>query len=262
VFIKFGGSLITRKDTPMTARTELIERLAGEIAELRKNAPEISLVLGNGAGSFGHYKVVEHDIKAGFSGPEGAFGYADVQNAASALNRIVVHALLAKGVPAVGFQPSTMFTARDGARDGIFPDALSGMTGSGVVPVVYGDIIWDSVRGSVIFSTETVFSHLIEDAISRGNPPRLVMHLTTVPGVLDADARVIPEITPASWPDLARHIARTDGYDVTGGMKHKIESSLELTQKGITTYILDGNTEGNIAAALEGTGYQGTKITG
>ena len=52
VLVKLGGSLITRKDRPDTARREVIARLAAEIAEAWPRVAG-SLVLGHGSGSFG-----------------------------------------------------------------------------------------------------------------------------------------------------------------------------------------------------------------
>ncbi len=54
VFLKFGGSLITDKQRPRAPRPEVLERLAGEIGRALKKRRDIRLVLGNGAGSFGH----------------------------------------------------------------------------------------------------------------------------------------------------------------------------------------------------------------
>jgi hypothetical protein len=53
-FLKMGGSLITDKTTPRTPRMEVLNRLAMEIASACAQNPSLHLVVGNGAGSFGH----------------------------------------------------------------------------------------------------------------------------------------------------------------------------------------------------------------
>ena len=46
VFIKLGGSVITDKTQPETARPEVIQRLAREVASARLARPELQLLLG------------------------------------------------------------------------------------------------------------------------------------------------------------------------------------------------------------------------
>ena len=53
-FLKLGGSLITDKSRPQTARLDVLERLASEIAQAYHKHPDLSLVIGHGSGSFGH----------------------------------------------------------------------------------------------------------------------------------------------------------------------------------------------------------------
>jgi len=49
--------------------------------------------------------------------------------------------------------------------------------------------------------------------------------------------------------------------DVTGGMRHKIEESLEMAQKsGISSVIICGKTEGNLEKAMSGEVVTGTEI--
>ena len=61
-FLKLGGSLITDKDSPHTARPEILRRLAEEIAAARQHNPAMQLIIGHGSGSFGHMpaKKIRH----------------------------------------------------------------------------------------------------------------------------------------------------------------------------------------------------------
>ena len=61
VLVKLGGSLITDKRQPETAREDVIERLAGELAELGQDG--VRLVLGHGSGSFGHHKPITVEVE-------------------------------------------------------------------------------------------------------------------------------------------------------------------------------------------------------
>ena len=106
VFVKLGGSVITVKTEPETARLQVIERLAGEIATALTSHPDLRLVLGHGSGSFGHPAAQRHGTHLGVHSLAGWQGFAEVAATAARLNRLVAGALLAAGVPAWSIQPS------------------------------------------------------------------------------------------------------------------------------------------------------------
>ncbi len=54
VFLKLGGSLITDKHTPRSARREVINRIAQEITNALQTNTELQIVLGHRSGAFGH----------------------------------------------------------------------------------------------------------------------------------------------------------------------------------------------------------------
>src|SRR5512146_1620840 len=93
VFLKLGGSLITDKDTPRAPRLDILARLAGEIAEARRQRPRMQIVLGHGSGSFGHVPARKYGTRQGVRTPEEWLGFAEVWKEARALNQIVVDAL-------------------------------------------------------------------------------------------------------------------------------------------------------------------------
>ena len=105
-FLKLGGSLITDKNTPRTPRPEVLARLMDEIAAARQAQPGLSLVLGHGSGSFGHVEARKYGTRQGVSTPEQWRGLAEVQSVAGELNRLVVDAARAAGLPVLGLPPS------------------------------------------------------------------------------------------------------------------------------------------------------------
>jgi phosphoserine aminotransferase len=124
VFLKLGGSLITDKTRPYTHRPDKLAELAAEIAAVQAGAPAggLRLVLGHGSGSFGHFAVKEHlKPHLGPSRPGGADpaaddgywrGFAEVWYRASQLDRYVIEALHAAGVPVVALPASALVGAR------------------------------------------------------------------------------------------------------------------------------------------------------
>ena len=92
-----------------------------------------------------------------------------------------------------------------------------------LVPVVYGDVAIDMVRGGTIISTEEILAHLVPEF----GPSSLLLAGETN-GVLDEEGKVIPEINRLNFEDLRASIGASRGTDVTGGMASKVEAMLDL----------------------------------
>ncbi len=114
VFLKLGGSLITDKRQPETPRADVIRRLAEEIAQAQRANKDLRLVVGHGSGSFGHVFGQRYGTRDGVRTAEGWYGFAATGDAAARLNRLVVEALLAAGIPAWSIQPGATLRCRRG----------------------------------------------------------------------------------------------------------------------------------------------------
>jgi len=114
IFLKLGGSLITEKSQTETARLEVIDRLATEIQDVRRENPELTILLGHGSGSFGHHAAAKFGTHHGVSTIEDWKGVAAVWKAANMLHRFVMDSLLAAGLPVISFPPSASAIAKDG----------------------------------------------------------------------------------------------------------------------------------------------------
>jgi isopentenyl phosphate kinase len=116
IFLKLGGSLITDKTGVEVVRSNVLARLAAEIARARAAKPDLQLLLGHGSGSFGHVAAAKYGTRSGVQSAEQWHGFAEVSSAASRLSKIVTDALLAVDVPAISFQPSASAVCEDGRR--------------------------------------------------------------------------------------------------------------------------------------------------
>lgn len=259
VFIKLGGSLITEKDKPFTVRLDVIERLSLQIKEIYSIRSDIQLVLGTGAGSFGHYPVVTHNLKDGIVNSEQSIGFGDVNNRVTELNSLVVESLIKNNIAVNAINASSIFTAADGRLKTSSLESFFGMLDLNIVPIIYGNIIYDSKKGCTIFSTEKIFEILINVLLQNKYVVDKVIHLSIVDGVLDEKKEIIRHITQENFEEVKKHLYQTEGYDVTGGMLHKIEKSLEYTDKGIQTFILSGNNSSWKNIIIENTSF-GTQI--
>jgi len=259
VFLKLGGSLITDKNRPYTARHDGLARLAIEARQALDTAPDLRLLIGHGSGSFGHWAAKPYGTREGVHTPAQWRGYAKVAAVAARLNRFVTDAFLETGVPVLSLQPSASARCRDGVIEYLDTHPIHAALARGLVPLLYGDVALDSVRGGTIISTEDIFLYLAD-----GLRPARILLLGEVTGVLDPNGAVVTHITPAGFPALRSVLAGSGGVDVTGGMADKVTRMVELVQRHPETcvHILSGAQPGLLTRVLlDDTLREGTLIT-
>lgn len=235
VFLKLGGSLLTDKTRSKALRQPVLERLAAEVAAALAEQPGLRLLIGHGSGSYGHVTASRYHTRTGVRSPEEWRGYADTALVAGELNRLVLEALRSAGVPVLPVQPSASARCRDGELQSLDERPTRVALAHGLVPVVYGDVALDEVRGGTIISTEEIFRWLAP----RLCPARVIL-AGEMPGVLRFDPHdtpadapqlieaVVPQITPPELDELARGLGGSRGVDVTGGMLGKVQDMLAL----------------------------------
>ncbi len=260
VFLKLGGSLITDKTVPRTARPATLARLMGEIAAARTARPELRLLLGHGSGSFGHVEAQKYGTRAGVRTAEQWRGFAEVQAVAALLNRLVVDAAREAGLPVINCPPSASAVCRDGLIEALAIAPIEAALAHDLVPLVQGDVAVDVARGGTIVSTEDVFGFLAP----RLKPQRILL-AGSERGVLSRwpDGEVIPEIGDM---EALRDVTLSGSHaaDVTGGMKSKLREALAMvaTVPGGQALIFSGEAPGRVGQALLGEMVEGTRILG
>lgn len=255
VFLKLGGSLLTDKTQAEAVQRDVLRRVAGEVARARQDAPDLRFLLGHGSGSFGHVAARQHGTRAGVQGEQGWLGFAEVADAAARLNRLVVAAFLAAGVPVWSVQPSASLLCHDGVIAAWPTQQLELALARGLAPLIFGDAVLDSLRGGAIASTEELFAWLAP----RLRPARIVL-AGTVDGVYSSDplldfaAQPWPVLTPADLPRLRASLGGSHGVDVTGGMASKVTEMGQLVanQPGLEVRLVSGLRPDAIYRALLG----------
>jgi isopentenyl phosphate kinase len=251
-FIKLGGSLITDKNKPHTARARVIARLAGEMAEARQLDPDLQLVVGHGSGSFGHVAGNKYHTRQGVHTPADWLGFSEVWQAARALNQIVAEAMYKAGLPVIAFPPSAAILAQNGQVTRWDIQPIRAALSAGLVPLVNGDVVFDTLLGGTILSTEDLFSYLAP--LLR---PQRILLAGLEKGVW-ADypvcKQLIAKITPQSYTELAGSLAGSAAVDVTGGMAEKVKNMLALVEQvpGTEALVFSGNRPGQVRQALLG----------
>lgn len=252
IFLKLGGSLITDKDQPYTARRDVIARIASEIAASREQDPDLQILLGHGSGSFGHFAAKDLGTRDHVDSPQEWLGFQKVWSAAHALNQIVLEELGQVGLPVISLPASAAVSAsaRKPQEWSTYP--LQSALEHGLMPIIFGDVIFDRELGGIIYSTEDLFLPLLPLL-----QPDMVLLAGKEPGVwadYPHNTRVIPLITPASYADASGAIQSSESVDVTGGMAAKVQLMLQTVQSYPETSvrIFSGEENGSISAALRG----------
>lgn len=259
-FLKLGGSLITDKTKPHTSRRDVIARLGREIQSYLEGGKAHKILLGHGSGSFGHVPAQKYGTRLGVKGELQWKGFAEVWVEAHTLNHIVVESLIETGLPGISFPLSASGTTSNGKIETWNLTPIQSALHNGLLPVVYGDVVFDTLRGGTILSTEDIFCHLA----LKLNPGRIL--LCGLDEGVWADypqcTELIPEITPETWLSLADTLGGANTTDVTGGMASKVRTMYTLVTElpGLEVNIFSGEVPGNLKSALEGTNL-GTRIS-
>lgn len=268
ILLKLGGSLITDKDKPFTPRLDKLRQLADEIASARTG--ESRLILGHGSGSFGHAAAKQFGTRGGIAplrlppvspkmgrvarSAEGGYwrGFAEVWFQASQLNRFVMEALRAAGLASIALAPVSAVTSREVRVSRWDLTPLRAALEAGLIPVVYGDVIFDEARGGTILSTEDLFAHL-----ARQLCPNRILLAGLEEGVWEdfpARTRLASRISLQSYEAMRGGIRASSSVDVTGGMEAKVGQIFELIREipGLTAQIFSAEAAGNLSRALAG----------
>ena len=260
VFLKLGGSLLTDKGRARTARADVIRRLTDEIARARTDEPGLRLVLGHGSGSFGHVEAKKHGTSGGVKKAGDWAGFAAVWAAADELDRTVMDSLAASGVPSIRIAPSSCAILDGGKLVEMPSEPVRLALEAGLVPVVYGDAVFDRTRGGGIASTEMVFAHL-----ARALHPRRILLAGIERGVFaDYPARklLLDRIRTGERGTIRSKLEGSEHTDVTGGMFSKVLDLLALVDRepDLEALVFSGEIEGNVYRALMGESVEGTLL--
>lgn len=264
-FVKFGGSVITDKTVDEQPDLPTIAQLARDVRAALDAQPDMELILGHGSGSFGHTYARRYGVHTGLADDADWMGYALTAAAALRLNRIVVDTLLKHGVPALSLQPSAALESAAGTVTRWETAPVAQALRRRLVPVIHGDVAFDTVQGSAILSTERLLQALAANPALC--PERII--LVGESGIFTADPRSnpsaerIPRITSANIAQARAMTGGSHGVDVTGGMRSKLDLMWSLIQAHPTlTVHLIGPTPELLTRALTGTANgEGTLIS-
>jgi len=245
--IKVGGSFITDKSVPFTAKPANIQLFADQFAAAYRNNPDIDFIVGNGVGSFGHASAQQYGLRSGAAIADQTYGTAVTHNGARRINSMVAEALAEQGVPAFGLSPAG-FMLYDHARViSSYFEVITQLLVSRSVPLLHGDTMIDTLPGTTIASTEMILQLCLE-AFRASYDKITVIYIMNTDGVLDNNGKTIAALTTTE----KIHIYKKVGFDVSNSINGKIASARKAAHLADTVYLISGNSKDGLQAVLAG----------
>lgn len=255
--LKIGGSCITYKDQSQARlRNGFLARMAQEIASGIRYT-KTSLIIVHGGGGMTHplldrYHLSDKLKNGSVSTKQEKNSAAKIHVAMNELNNRITRALQAVDIPAWPIQTSAISVSAQENIPGLFTDAIRVALQLGMVPVLHGDLVLDSEKGSRIFSGDAVACML-----SRDFDAERLLFMSDIDGIYHSPQNIKKGEHPLSQfcitdPQTKRYILnRMNGIDHSGGMLGKIRCIEDICSR-TKVRIFSGLVKGNISKALYG----------
>jgi isopentenyl phosphate kinase len=258
IIIKLGGSVITYKDKPLTPNYLAIEKMANIIKELKTHN---KIIIVHGGGSFGHYWSIKYDMHT-LPSAYSDEGISRVRESMIKLNSIIVEKFIAINLKPFSIHASSFVFNNLHCREQIM-DMMDMIKNNDLIPITYGDVIHTSGGNFSILSGDTLMNIL-----SVNLKPRFSIFTTNVDGIYDniTNGNLVPNILISKTKELLTKGADTKiefssmVCDVTGGMKRKISESINIANKGIPVYLINGFYPERMIDIINGSEFIGTSI--
>ena len=241
ILIKLGGSIVTNKRKPESARRKTIDNILKQIKNI--NEP---IILVHGGGSYGHYWSIKygmHTKPAKYS----LKGLSVVKNSMIELDKIILDSATKNRLNVYSLPPTDFMNGNKPNRNKI--QKISEIAKSGLVPVTYGDALWYSQKKSYILSGDVIMT-----MIGIILKPRLSVFVLDVDGVYckPKSKKLIYDFKKEK-PTISKN-----KMDVTCGITRKITEATKMSKSGLKVFFVNGNKPQRIVDAASGKKFEGT----
>ena len=241
ILIKLGGSIITNKEKPLSARRKTIDHILNQIKRIKE--PKI---LVHGGGSYGHYWSVKYDMHTKPAKYD-MRGVSIVKNSMIDLNKIILDSAVKNRINAYCIPPTDFMSGNKPVKSKIL--AMDEIAKSGLTPVTYGDALWFGKKKSYILSGDVIMS-----IIAKTLRPRLSIFVLNVDGVYsNLKSKSLIYDFKKEKPKISKNT-----IDVTGGMSRKITEATKISRNGLKVFFVNGNKPKRILDAVSGKRFEGT----
>lgn len=241
ILIKLGGSVITNKEKPLSARRKLIDKI---VSTLKKIDEPIIVV--HGGGSFGHYWSVKYNMhtKPRNYNPHGV---SVVKNSMVELNKIMLDSFLKNKLNPYCLPPTDFIFGNKPIPKKV--KEIEKIAKANLIPITFGDALWFGKKKSYILSGDKIMTILAKIL-----KPRLCIFVLNVDGLYsDLKTKKLIHELKGQKPLISK-----SSKDVTGGMKRKVEEATKISKNGINVFFVNGNKPERIVDAVKRKKFHGT----
>lgn len=251
IVLKIGGSAITNKEAPFSFRENIVENISNEFYEIYKEN-KYNFIIVHGGGSFGHPLAKKYQLKSGIQNiEEQAIGFSLTHLYMTKLNTLIIEKLISKNLPVVTVQTSAVAVTNDGKISYFCLNILKKLLEFHMIPVMFGDVVLDEKKGFTILSGDDIAVYL---AI-RLKATKLLFGLD-IDGIYTKDPSLEDSrlLTSLKISSVSTIKGRTSGFDVTGGIFHKIRVASQAVKKGVKVYFFNITEPGRLTKVINGKG--------
>ncbi len=245
ILIKLGGSIITNKEKPLSARRKTVENLTKGLKKI--NEP---IIIVHGGGSYGHYWSVKYDMHT----KERKYdlrGVSIVKNSMIELNKIILDSMIKNKLNPYCLPPTDFMSGNKPISKKI--KEIEKISKSGLIPVTFGDALWYGQKKTYILSGDRIMTHL-----AKALEPRLCVFALNEDGLYsDLKSKKLIHELQGEKPDISEN-----KMDVTGGMTRKVEEASKISKMGLNVFLVNGNKPDRIVKAVKDKTFEGTLFRG
>lgn len=251
ILIKLGGSVITKKDEPLTPNLDAIKGIVNQLKTLNKK-----MIVIHGGGSFGHYWSVKYDMHTKPQ-PYDSRGISVVHESMIALNQIITNFFIKGKLNVYSFPP--MIFMKNGRLQNDKVNEIIEMTNHNLTPITFGDVIHFKSNNYSILSGDAIMSLLAKKI-----RPKKIIFAVNVDGLYKnlREKKIIREIKNQDVSVIDSLDNKEKDVDVTGGMRRKVKEALLISSYGLDVMMVNGLKPIHIKRAILGQDFKGTVFRG
>ena len=245
ILIKLGGSIITNKEKPLSAKRKTINNLTKNLKKIKE-----PIVIVHGGGSYGHFWSVKYDMHT----KERKYdlrGVAVVKNSMIELNKIILDSFLKNKLNPYCLPPTDFMAGNKPITKKV--KEIEKIAKSGLIPVTFGDALWYGQNKTFILSGDKIMTHLAKIL-----KPKLCIFALNEDGLYsDLKSKKLIYELRGEHPSITEN-----KMDVTGGMTRKVEEATNISKMGMNVFFVNGNKPERIVKAVKNRKFEGTLFRG
>lgn len=254
--VKFGGSVITNKNSAYSLHKENVGKIAKVLRSSLQNT-NLKLILVFGGGSFGNVAPTDYGLFPNSSSVD-EYKLAMMPVTMAKMLAEITEIMVSEYVPVFPFQCSALiYPGRSGEL--ILNSApLNQALVRGYIPILTGDCVFSTGAKYELLSSDNVLP-LIGGSIKLSR----AVYYSDVPGLYFGPLKKIVDVVEYGMLEKYSSFAGPSTQtDITGGMSNKIKQINELVELGVESELLSFSMLSEINRTVSGETLFGTVFRG